>query len=129
MMVQHTEHICLIAMTESIFKNELLNSLRQENCRFLFAGTGEEAIGIWRQYPDVKLILIDINLPVINGIETIKVIRHVDADIPVILLVTHIMLETMRLAQNLGCNEILQTPVEPTTLETIIYKYLPSKST
>jgi len=124
-MVQHPEHILLIAMTDPICKNDLVNSLRHNNYRFLCAGTGEEAIGICVQHPKVELILIDIDLPGINGIETIRRIKQLDANVPVVLLVTYITLESLRLAQNIGCNEILQTPVDHKTLEAIILKYLP----
>ncbi len=128
MMVQHPKHILLAAMTDEVCKNELINTLGQENYRFLVAGTGEEAIGVFMHHPGIGLIVIDIDLPVINGIETIRKIRQLDAKVPVILLVTYIMLETLRLAQNIGCNEILQTPVEPKMLEAIILKYLPVNS-
>ena len=59
-------------MTESVFKNDLLISLRQLNCRFLFAGTGAGATDLCRQHPEIELVIVDIDLPVINGIETIK---------------------------------------------------------
>lgn len=124
-MVQRAEHVLLIAMKESIFKNDLLKFLRQQTYHFFLAGTGQEAIDLCVQHPEVELILIDIDLPVINGIKTISLIKQMDANIPVILLANYIMLETIRLAQNIGCNEILQTPVDQKALETIIMKYIP----
>jgi CheY-like chemotaxis protein len=126
MIVGHPKHILLIAMTDAICQNGLVKALGQENYRFLLARTGEEAIWICMQHPEIELIIIDIDLPGINGIETIRRIKQLDAAVPVILLVTYIMLVSLRLAQNIGCNEILQTPVDPKTLETIILKYLPS---
>jgi adenylate cyclase len=128
MMVQHPEHILLLAMTDAICKNELIKVLALKNYRFLFAGTGEEVISIFAEHPEINLLLIDINLPLINGIETIRSIRQLDAVVPVILLVAYINLQSLRLAQNIGCNEILQTPVNHKTLETIIQKYLPVNS-
>ncbi|MCX6276778.1 MAG: response regulator [Bacteroidetes bacterium] len=129
MIVQQEKHILLIAMTDSICKNDFVKSLRQKNYRFLFAETGEEVIGIFRERPEINLLLIDIDLPVINGIETVTKIRQLDANVPIILMVTYITLESLRLAQNIGCNEILQTPVDQKTLEAIILKYLPVCST
>ncbi|MCX6267793.1 MAG: response regulator [Bacteroidetes bacterium] len=129
MMAQHPEHILLIAMTDAISINELVTSLGQKNYRFLFAGMGEEAICMCKLHPEIELVIADIDLPGINGIETIRRIRQLDTLVPVILLATYIMLETMRLAQNIGCNEILQTPVDQKTLEAIILKYLPVKNT
>jgi CheY-like chemotaxis protein len=128
MMVQHLEHILLIAMTDAICKNKLVNVLGQKNYRFLFAGTGEEVISLFAEHPEINLVIININLPVINGIETIRSIRQLDAMVPVILLVAYINLESLRLAQKIGCNEILQTPVDEKTLEAIILKYLPVNS-
>ncbi|MEI7501419.1 MAG: response regulator [Bacteroidota bacterium] len=124
MMVQQSEHTILIAMTDPICKNDVVNFFRQENYRFLCAGTGEEAIGLFMQHPEVELILIDIDLPVINGIETIRRVKQLDTNVPVILLVNYLMLESLRLAQNLGCNEILQTPLSQGSLDAIFTKYL-----
>ncbi len=124
-MVQHPEHILLIAMTDAICKNELINALGQQNYHFLFAGTGEEVISIFMNHPEINLLIINIDLPVINGIETVRRIKQLDAVVPVILLVAYINLESLWLAQNIGCNEILQTPLDPKTLEAIILKYLP----
>ena len=124
-MVQHPEHILLIAMTDAICINELVTSLGQKNYRFLFAGMGEEAICMCKLHPEIELVIVDIDLPGINGIETIRRIKQMDAVVPVILLVAYIMLESLRLAQNISCNEVLQTPVDLKTLEAIILKYLP----
>lgn len=128
MMVQHPEHILLIAITDKICKKDVENFLQKGSHRFLFAVTGEEAIGIFTQHPEIELILIDLNLTVINGIETVTKIRQLDAIVPIILMVTRITLESLRLAKNIGCNEILQTPVDQKTLEAIILKYLPCYS-
>ena len=125
-MVQHPEYILLLAMTDAICKNKLVNTLGQNKLRFLFAGTGEEVISIFTGHPEINLLLIDIDLPVINGIETIRSVRQMEATVPIILLVKRIILESLRLAQHIGCNEILQTPVEEKTLEAIIMKYLPN---
>ena len=127
-MVQHPEHILLIAMTDAICKNKLVNIPGQKNYRFLFAGTGKEAISNFAEHPGINLVIININLPVINGIETIRRIRQLDALVPVILLVAYINLDSLRLAQHIGCNEILQTPVDEKMLEAIILKYLPVNS-
>lgn len=125
MMVEHPEHILLIAMTDTICKSKFVNAPVQENYRFLFAGTGEEVISAFKVHPEIKLLIINIDLPVINGIETIRRIRQMNTLVPVVLLVAFINLESLRLAQNIGCNEILQTPVDQKTLEAIILKYLP----
>ena len=125
MMVQQPEHILLLAMTDTSFKRDVVNFLEKESYRLLFAATGEEVISIFGEHPEINIILINIDLPVINGIETITKIRQLDANVPIILMVTYITLESLKLAQNIGCNEILQTPVDQMTLEAIILKYFP----
>ena len=125
MMVQHPEHNLLIAMADTICKNKFVNVPGQENYRFHFAGTGEEVISTFSEHPEINLLIIHIDLPVINGIEAIRRIKQMNALLPVILLVSCINLESLRLAKNIGCNEILQTPVDEKTLKAIIMKYLP----
>jgi DNA-binding NtrC family response regulator len=69
--------------------------------------------------------MITVDISGMDGIETILAIRKQYIKIPIILLLNHVTIESVRLAQNIGCNEIIQAPVDHKTLEAIILKYLP----
>ncbi len=79
------------------------------------AATGQEALEeVRRQRFDV--VLCDIVMPGMDGIELLEAIRGVDLDLPVILLSGSPSLETARRAVDLGAFRYLLKPVEPTEL-------------
>ena len=75
------------------------------------AKNGADAIGILKARTDIDLVLLDIIMPVMGGIEVLKVIRADDdlKGIPVIVLTTD---ETKRAeALECGANDFIMKPV------------------
>ena len=75
-------------------------------------------VAIEREHFD--LILMDINMPLINGFETTKKIREKGIQIPVIALTAFDKQEVSEEAIAAGMNDILIKPFEPTKLYQII---------
>jgi CheY-like chemotaxis protein len=118
-------HTLLIALSESVPHTEMINSLRSSEYNLLESKTGGEILQTLCEHSEIDLILITIDISGMYGIETILAIRKQYIKIPIILLLNHVTIESVRLAQNIGCNEIIQTPVDQKTLKAIILKYLP----
>ena len=75
------------------------------------AVSGEEAIQIYYGNPDIDLIIMDINLPVLNGIKATQIIRESNTDIPIIIYSAcsvHFIIEKAKLA---GCSEFIPKPI------------------
>ena len=75
------------------------------------AKNGADALGILKSQGDIDLVLLDIIMPVMNGIEMLKVIRADDdlRTIPVIVLTTD---ETKKgEALECGANDFIMKPV------------------
>ncbi|MFZ4465353.1 MAG: response regulator [Bacteroidales bacterium] len=123
-MEDQIESILLFALKQSTIGNELIESFRKKGSHLLVTGTGEETIQVFNQHLKIALILIPIDLQGLDAFETVNKIRQSDASVPVILLSNFVTVHTIRLAIGIGCNEILQTPVSPFTLEEILLKYL-----
>ena len=77
-----------------------------------------------KEKPD--LIIMDIQLPDISGIETTKRIRasEADHDIPIIALTSYTMTGDKEKALNAGCNGYIEKPINPETFMTEVMKYL-----
>ena len=59
--------------------------LQSKGYQILTAGNGEEAIqAIEKEHPDI--VFMDINMPVMGGIDTLRQIRETNKDLPVIML-------------------------------------------
>ena len=52
------------------------------------ASTGEDAVEIFKNNP-IDLIIMDLGLPKMNGIETTDIIRHLNSDVKIIILTSH----------------------------------------
>ena len=67
------------------------------------AGNGEEGYDVIKQYkPDV--VLLDINMPVMNGLELLKKIRNEKDDTRILILTIHNEVEYLSKAVEIGVN-------------------------
>lgn len=88
------------------------------------AADGIEAIDRVKQFhPD--LILMDISLPVVDGLTATRAIREFDADSKVpIIAVTAFGKNYYKKAIEAGCNDLIDKPVDFDSLEPILKSYL-----
>ncbi len=87
--------------------------------RVVRASTGEEALEIMRKNkPD--LVLLDIRMPGIDGIETLRRIKEIDSSITVIMLSAYGNLQTNLEAARLGAHTSLAKPFDLQEMRAII---------
>lgn len=89
------------------------------------AANGSEAVELaCRHRPD--LILMDISMPVMDGIQATKVIRSSESGISrtPIIVITAFDDEVSRKAIDAGCNEVIPKPIAIEKLEQTMQKYL-----
>jgi len=95
---------------------------------FIFT-SGKEALDFIESGQDIALAVIYADLSDLNGYETTLRIRQSGNDLPVILLVHHNSLQSIRLATMVGCSHLLQLPVPDDELEIIIRQHLSVRQT
>jgi CheY-like chemotaxis protein len=66
-------------------REALREIMEPEGFRTLLASSGEEALDIVREEP-VHLLLLDLHLPRLTGLETIQLVRQINAVLPWILV-------------------------------------------
>ncbi|PCH68962.1 MAG: hypothetical protein COC06_08495 [Bacteroidales bacterium] len=87
------------------------------------AVNGKELIKLINtQTPD--LILLDINMPIMNGFEAIGIIREMHPTVPVIAQTAYAMAEEREKCIFVGCNDYISKPVNAALLLKTIKKYL-----
>lgn len=99
--------------------------LRKNGYKVIEARTGEEGIDlVLKEKPE--LIIMDIQLPGIDGLETTRRIRESKADggVPIIALTSYAMTGDREKALSAGCNGYLEKPINPDTIMGEIEKYL-----
>jgi two-component system chemotaxis response regulator CheY len=88
----------------------------------LHAYHGQEALARLAQHPDVDLILLDINMPVMSGLQFLQHCRseRVFRDIPVVVISTEGKKEDTIRALQTGARGYVTKPFKPSDLHTII---------
>lgn len=113
----------LILVAEDIDSNYLLiEALLRKDYRLLRAHDGSEAIELFNaQTPD--LILMDMKMPGMGGIETTTLLRKTGTQVPIVALTAFAYANDKSLAFNAGCNDFLTKPVSPPELRRIVSKW------
>jgi DNA-binding NtrC family response regulator len=113
----------LVVDDEHLIRWSLEQNLKKQGYEVITAGTGEDALRLAReQQPD--LVLLDIQLPGISGIEVLEKIKEFDEDIIVVMLTAHGGLETAVNAMRLGAHDYVSKPFNLDELSIIIKKAL-----
>jgi len=85
--------------------------------------TGNEAVKICRNNPDIDLILMDIQLPDLNGYEATRQIRQFNKDVIIIAQTAFGLSGDREKAIEAGCNDYISKPINKVELLSLIYKY------
>lgn len=114
----------LILVAEDEDNNyELVKVILSKRYRLLRAHNGIEAVTLCEEeQPD--LILMDIRMPDMNGLDATRIIKEVNNDIPVIALSAYAFDENIREAKAAGCNDFLAKPFRVEDLIDKIQKHL-----
>lgn len=103
-----------------IFIEEILDDHEIE---IHFAENGIEAVDIAKNNPDIKFILMDIKMPVMNGIEASKKIKEFNPTVPIIALTAFSMESDRKYLLSEGFDDYLAKPILKKDLLTIINKF------
>ncbi|MBA7515351.1 Sensor histidine kinase RcsC [subsurface metagenome] len=114
----------LVVEDDSLSQEFLRIVLEQAGAILTFAKSGGEALVVFESYPKFDMILMDIQLPDINGYEVTKRIRKINNKIPIIAQTAFAMSEDESKSKDAGCNEYLSKPVRADELLTTIHRVL-----
>jgi PAS domain S-box-containing protein len=98
--------------------------LRTTSVRILHAVNGVEAIDMCTRYPEISLVLMDIKMPVMNGLEATKRIKATRSDLPIIAVTAYALSSDESLARKSGCDDYLAKPLTKDQLFEKINKYI-----
>lgn len=114
----------LIAEDDWISFKCLQKVLSKFDVTVIHAENGELAVELVRSTPDIDLILMDIRMPVMDGIEATKLIKKIRPDLPIIAQTANTLSEERSIILSIGCNEYLSKPLEFKKLNELINLYL-----
>ena len=87
------------------------------------AANGKEAVEMCRLHPDISLVLMDLMMPVMDGLESTRQIKALRKDLPVIAVTAYALGGDKKKALDAGCADFLSKPVSKTDLLEKLKKY------
>lgn len=115
----------LVAEDEEInylYLEEVLHELG--NIKPIHVLNGEDAVNTVKKDKSISLVLMDIKMPVMNGLEATKIIKKIRPDLPVIAQTAYAMAEDEQLARDAGCDSYISKPVDREKFMHIIRSFI-----
>ena len=112
-------HTVLITDDNELIRETLQKALVSEGYRVQLAKNGEECLEAVR-HGDIDLILLDMRLPDINGIDILQRLRQTQSDSIVLMMTAYGDVESTKKALELGAFDFIRKPVTPKALVSII---------
>lgn len=109
---------------ESNFK--LIKAIAGKKCNLMWARTGKEIVDLYKQHRgEARLILMDIKMPEMTGLEATQAIREVDKEVPIAMQTAYAFARDREVALEAGANEVLVKPITIGVLRAAISRYIP----
>jgi len=102
----------ILIVEDSIISYELLTKfLADTQIGIIHASDGQRAVDICRDIDQIDLILMDIQLPVLDGLEATNIIKSFKKDIPIIAQTANAMDEDRDNIISAGCDDYIAKPI------------------
>lgn len=101
-------------------------ALRKTQAVLLWAKNGLDAVEMVKNNNQIDLILMDINMPKLDGIEATRVIKSLNPEIIIVVQTAFILSGEERMCQEAGCDEFITKPIRLKYLLDTINRYLAS---
>ena len=108
----------LMAISVKDFANEIVTVI-----------TGKEAVEVCKNNPDFDLVLMDIQMPVINGYEATRQIREFNKNIIIIAQTAFALAGDKEKSIAAGCNDYISKPIKKCDLELLIQNHFKNYKT
>lgn len=99
-------------------------ALRKTEATLIWAKDGLEAVDFCRENPDIDFVLMDIQMPKLNGYEATKQIKQFRSDLPVVALTAFAMAGEREQSLSAGCDDYISKPIKPKRLLQLISEYI-----
>jgi len=113
-----SEFNVLLVDDELEFLETLVKRLRKRKLNTTGVGSGEEALEVLRAEP-VDVVVLDVKMPGMDGIETLREIKKLSPLVEVIMLTGHANMEVAITGMELGAFDYLMKPMD---IDELLYK-------
>lgn len=118
-----TEKATILIAEDTDSNFDLLNAILGRKYHLVRARDGMEAVTMYNEVnPD--LILMDIKMPNLDGLEATRIIRQLSAEVPIIAQSAYAYEHDRNAAEEAGCNDFISKPIAQEKLKEKIKKWL-----
>jgi DNA-binding response OmpR family regulator len=120
--MSHNEHI-LIVDDEPNVRLVFRTALESSGYRISSAEDGEKAL-LWLESTPIDLVLLDLQMPGMSGMDVLEAVREAGNDVPVVIVTAHGSVPNAVQAMKLGAIDFLSKPLSPETLRSVVAEVL-----
>jgi len=114
----------LIAEDNDLNYTLFASSLKSTGLIIIRAKNGHEAVEYCRNHPEIKMVLMDGMMPVMNGYEATKEIRMFAPALPIVIITAYVSQFSVQDALSSNCNDYLAKPISQQALITAVKKWV-----
>jgi len=115
----------LVVDDSMLVRKQVGSALKSQGYNVVEAVDGADALEKLAGNPDTKLIVCDVNMPRMNGLEFLEQLAARNSGVPVVMLTTEGQAELIQRAKSLGAKGWLVKPFKPDYLTATAKKLAP----
>ena len=114
----------LIAEDEAVSRFLFEKALKKTKANLFFVKNGVEAVEMVKENTEIDAVIMDIRLPLMDGLEATVKIKKLIPEMPVIIQSAYAMQSTREEAIESGCDDFITKPIKVETLLAILHRHL-----
>ncbi|PKP02507.1 MAG: hypothetical protein CVU14_03340 [Bacteroidetes bacterium HGW-Bacteroidetes-9] len=119
-----TNDIILIADDDDTSYLLLMTTLKRRKVGIMRAENGIDAVELVKKHENIRLVLMDVKMPGMDGFEATRIIKSLKPDLPVIIQTAYAFSEDHDSAFKYGCDDYLSKPIATEKLYQLFDNYL-----
>jgi len=110
----------LIADDSLVVRRQLVDYLVSRGVEPLEAADGKECLDQIESHADIALVICDINMPVMSGIEVAKILSTTDRKVHVVMLTAESSQKVLELAKSFGVRGFIRKPFKAEVMDKLL---------
>ena len=124
-MVTHEDPKILVVDDEAVMRDGCERILVKEGCRVTTAADGQGGLDVIKDDPQgIEVVLLDLKMPGMGGMEVLEGIRDLNPDIPVVVITGYATVDTAVEAMKKGAYDFIPKPFTPDELWLVVNRAL-----
>ncbi|MDE0039933.1 MAG: SpoIIE family protein phosphatase [Gammaproteobacteria bacterium] len=109
---------------ELLMRQRFRRQVRRGEYELHFARNGREALDVLAEMPEIRLVLSDINMPVMDGLTLLSQLEEIEANISAVVVSAYGDMANIRTAMNRGAFDFVTKPIDFNDLQVTVEKTL-----